>query len=156
MKKRKTRKLWRVPVGKRDLDHAGFDHVKADELLSRIKSIDGGQIINIEEAAFAAWVKVTTSTTSFSNRRPRIARPPGARLHGIASFVFSKRIYQTVLKPCLADTQEEYFEALSEGKTRKAQWVRIRGIAGFWWTVWLQLPVSLARTVKKLWTISGG
>ena len=70
--------------------------------------------------------------------------------------MFPKRIYQTVLKPCLAEMQEEYFEALSEGKTRKAQWVRIRGVAGFWSTVVLQLPVSLTSMVKRLWTISGG
>ena len=76
-------------------------------------------------------------------------RAPGWRLDAFASFVFSKRIYQTVLRPCLADTQEQYYQALSEGKTRKAQWIRIRGIAGFWWTVWLQLPVSVVRLLKK-------
>ena len=92
-----------------------------------------------------------------ASRRPKaIRRPPGMKLDAFAQFVFSKRVYQTVLKPNLAETQHEYFEALCEGQLKKARWVRIRGVIGFWWTVVLQMPVSLTKLVQKLWTVSGG
>jgi hypothetical protein len=90
------------------------------------------------------------------HQRRTITRPPGARLVAFAECVFSKRTYETVLKPYLAETQEEYFEALSEGRVRKARWVRVRGVICFWTHVLLQLPVSATRLAKKLWTVSGG
>ena len=89
-------------------------------------------------------------------RRRRVALPPGAHLNAFASFVFRKRVYETVFRPYLAEMQEEYFEALKNGSRRKAQWVHIRGVAGFWSTVALQLPVSLAKVIKRLWTVAGG
>jgi hypothetical protein len=88
-------------------------------------------------------------------RLQQILRPPGARLDSVASFVFTRHIYQTVLRPCLAETQEEYFEALSQGHLRKAQWVRFRGVINFWSHVVLQMPVSFTRTVRRLWTVAG-
>ena len=74
-----------------------------------------------------------------------VSRPPGARLDSFASFFFSKRTYVTVLKPCLAEMQEEYCEALSEDRLLKARWVRARGVACFWSNVLLQVPVSVTR-----------
>jgi hypothetical protein len=63
------------------------------------------------------------------------------RLDRFARFVFSKRIYERYLAPCIAETQAEYFEALQEGDERKARWVRIRGVFAFWWTVIKRLPI---------------
>ena len=85
-----------------------------------------------------------------------IHRPPGAKLENFARFAFSKRTFERVFKPHLADTQHEYFEALKEGDLRTARWVRVRGMLGFWSHVALQWPVSLTRIVQRLWTISGG
>ncbi len=114
-------------------------------------------------AAFVndVWGVISGATTAFlsvfghwSGRA--VHRPPGARLDAFSSFFFSKRTYQTVLKPYLAELQEEYFEALKEGRSRKARWVRLRGVVCFWSHVLLQLPVSATRLAKKLWTVSGG
>jgi hypothetical protein len=87
---------------------------------------------------------------------PQLRRAPGARLDAFASFFFSKRTYATVLKPHLADMQEEYFEALSEGRWHKARWVRVRGVMCFWSHMLLQLPVSAIKLLSELWTVSGG
>ena len=55
-----------------------------------------------------------------------------------------------------AEMQEEYFEALKEGRLQKARWVRVRGLTCFWTNVALHQPVSATRLAKKLWTVSGG
>jgi hypothetical protein len=63
------------------------------------------------------------------------------RLDRFARFFFRKRTYERYLAPCIAETQEEYLEALREGDERKARWVRIRGVIAFWWTVLKRLPI---------------
>lgn len=80
-----------------------------------------------------------------------MAGRPGSRLDAFAEFVFSRRTYEFVLQPALADLQHEYFEALSAGRTRKAQWVRLRGYVRFWSHVVAQVPVSVLRAAVKLW-----
>lgn len=85
-----------------------------------------------------------------------IQRPPGAKLDALASFVYSKRTYETVFKVMMADLHAEYFEALAGGNEAKARWVRVRGIATFWSNVLAQVPVSAIRLASRLWVASGG
>jgi hypothetical protein len=82
-------------------------------------------------------------------RRIPIERPPGMRLNRLAQFVFPRRIYETVLRPCIAETQEEYFEALQAGDLGKAKWIRRRGVFLFWATVLGQIPQSIIRMVWR-------
>lgn len=127
------------------------------------------RIAQIEMALFGRettfFDKVVLPPTSLSSfdvfslkraQRRTLLRPPGARLDAFASLIFPKRIYETVMKPCLAETQSEYFEALQAGKLKTAKWIHVRGIMIFWSTVGLQLPVSTIKLVRKIWTVSGG
>ena len=138
-----------------DLDHVIF---------TQIKDITDGNIIYLHGSHHGQMKKKKTPTDFwvalfalllFSTQRAVVC-PPGAKLGTLASFFFSKRTYAIVLKPYLAEMQEEYFEALSERRLWKARWVRVRGVICFWSHVLLQLPVSATRLAKKLWTVSGG
>ena len=73
------------------------------------------------------------------SRPAEIERPPGVLLARFADFVFPKRIRDHVLIPHIADTQAEYFEALDQGRTRKAWWIAQRGRLTF-----VQLVVTTA------------
>jgi hypothetical protein len=73
------------------------------------------------------------------SRPAKIERPPGVLLARFADFVFPKRIRDHVLIPHIADTQSEYFEALNQGRTRKAWWIAQRGRLTF-----VQLVVTTA------------
>jgi hypothetical protein len=79
-----------------------------------------------------------------------IETPPCMRLARLAKFVFPKRTYERYLSNGLAETQREYIEALQEGDLQKAKWVRIRGVALFWWDVFKLLPI-----VRQVWALLG-
>lgn len=88
-------------------------------------------------------------------RMPRgpntIETAPGTTQDHIARFLFSRKTYETVLKPAIAEMQHEYFEALSRGEQHRARWIKWRGITCFWGTMVMQMPVSLTRVVVNLW-----
>jgi hypothetical protein len=75
-------------------------------------------------------------------RRVSLEIPPGLRLDRLAQLL-PKRTYECVLKPCLAEMQQEYFEALQAGDEHAAKRARFWGIATFWWTVFAQIPESV-------------
>jgi hypothetical protein len=110
--------------------------------------------VSVAVALAGLWTRVRQARF-FAGRtrreRPAIETPPCMRLNRFAQFVFTKRFRERFLTPCLADTQQDYFEALQEGDLRKARWISIRGVLIFWWTVFKQTPL-----VRKLWTLSGG
>jgi hypothetical protein len=87
------------------------------------------------------WVRLRRALARVERERPAIETPPCMRLDRFARFFFRKRTYERYLAPCIAETQEEYLEALREGDERKARWVRIRGVIAFWWTVLKRLPI---------------
>jgi len=86
-----------------------------------------------------------------SRARSSIHPAPGWRLHRLAAWIFSRRTFEEILEPVLSDLQEEFFEALSQGARRKAQWVRVRGYCNFWINVVLMVPVTVTRTLVALW-----
>lgn len=56
-----------------------------------------------------------------------IALPPGAGAASVLEFLYSRKTYDSVFAPTIADMQHEHFEALAKGRTAKAFWVRVCG-----------------------------
>jgi hypothetical protein len=86
-----------------------------------------------------------------ASRPPTIQIPPGTHLRSFASAVFSTKSFKLVIEPTLRDMLDEYCEALSEGRSKKAQWVRLRGYFSFWSAVLAQVPVSLTKLLFTVW-----
>ena len=60
-----------------------------------------------------------------------------------------------MLRACIAETQEEYFEALSLGPC-KAELVRIRGVITFWSSVMLQAARVTYQDIEEALDNLGG
>lgn len=76
---------------------------------------------------------------------------PGARFLSILEWWYSAKVVASVLRPALHDMQFEYFETLAEGRTRKAQWVLLRGYVSIISAAVAQLPLSAVKVLVKLW-----
>jgi hypothetical protein len=87
---------------------------------------------------------------SAKRKKGRIQVPPGFRLRAFAKFVFSHKTYSEIHEPTLRDLWEEYCEVV-ETRPWKARWVCVRGYWSFWSTVFAQLPISLVKTIYKIW-----
>lgn len=72
--------------------------------------------------------------------------PPGSRLLGASKFLFSKKTYERVFLPVVADMQKEYLEALSEGDEWRASFIRLRATVVFLCHLFAQAPFSAARS----------
>lgn len=61
-------------------------------------------------------------------RKPaaKIARPPGTFVTTVISVVFGKKAYRQYVMPRISDMHVEYFEALSAGRPRLANWFVLR------------------------------
>ena len=112
----------------------------------------------IEEACLhkgnSAYHVLTSSSVGQGRSLPTpegLHLPPGLSLSALAQFIYSRKIYDRVFQPILADMQHEYFEALKDGQQRKAQWVMWRGRLSFVMAVFAQVPVSITRLIVKLW-----
>ena len=78
----------------------------------------------------------------------RISAPPGMLLQRIALFAFSRRTVELVVKPKIADMQQEYFDALAQGDTWHARWIHVRETCA----VCLSLGLfNLLRLVADVW-----
>jgi hypothetical protein len=143
--------------------HADVDHLVPQNLLIEFKHIKNARVVYYSANYDGMSIQrkkeksplvdaMSRLTGLFGNQSQRITRPPGSQLDAFASFLFKKCYYETVLKPCLADMQKEYCEALSEGRSRKAQWVWIRGVGHFWW----HIVKSATDILKRVCTLSTG
>ncbi|MBZ5659047.1 MAG: sugar transferase [Acidobacteriia bacterium] len=56
----------------------------------------------------------------------KVSGPPGLLIQSFAEFLCSKKTYEQIVKPMIADLQFEYFEALSQRRILKASWIRMR------------------------------
>jgi hypothetical protein len=74
----------------------------------------------------------------------RITPPPGFYMQKVADFLCSKKTRELLVKPILADMQHEYFEALSQHRTRKACMIRARYFLN------LCMALGLMRVLKVL------
>lgn len=59
-------------------------------------------------------------------QRNSIERPPGSTLLIVADFFFSEKYVKGTFRPLVADLQQEYCEALNEGRIWKSHWIRVR------------------------------
>jgi hypothetical protein len=130
-------------------------------LLALITIVFGPFAGHFKNVPFSFWLPILITAwnawdelQSFRNHpgRPKLVGAPGQRLNKLASFLYSKGKYDKVFAPTIGDMRQEYFEALSEGKTRKARWVWARGILSVLAAVVADVPLSLIGLVRKIWT----
>lgn len=67
----------------------------------------------------------------------RLSRPPGSFLLSVSDFFCSKKTREEVAEQVIADMRIEYNEALSERRTIKARWIRLRYCWSFCYAVGL-------------------
>jgi hypothetical protein len=141
------------PAGHRDVDSALYvlrwvvEHGAPGRGSSKsFESVDG---------AYRAWMETLEKDLGMAappvRARPVIQRPPCMRLNALANFICTKKLYERVFQPILADMQQEYFEALQEGNGRKAQWVMWCGRLAFIAAAVAQIPVSAMKLIVRLW-----
>lgn len=65
-------------------------------------------------------------------KRRKITVPPGHHLLSISEFLFSPKIFETVLREIISDMRVEHAEALMRGRRYKAWWITVSGRWGFW------------------------
>jgi hypothetical protein len=73
---------------------------------------------------------------SWSGTRTKVRATPGSRLLWVADLLFSRKSVEEVLEDTVIDMRNEYFDALAQGRTGKARWVRIRGTWNFLCAAW--------------------
>lgn len=95
------------------------------------------------------------SSPSEKTRSGRISKAPGHYLLRIAEFAFSKKTFTEVFEPTIRDLRDEYNEALLEGRSWKARWVRSRGYWSFLNAAGLTSIVGVGKNVVKLWKLVG-
>ncbi len=76
---------------------------------------------------------------------------PGAILFQILDFTVSKKTFETIYVPIIADMREEYFEAHSQNRIWKARWVRIRGTYSFFAAMGLDRVFASVSFFVKAW-----
>ena len=73
----------------------------------------------------------------------KVHRVPCSVLSRMAHFIYSKKTVTRVFVQGIADTQEEYIEALATGANWHARWIHVRGIMSFWSTVTFHAATSI-------------
>jgi hypothetical protein len=77
--------------------------------------------------------------------RKKVILPPGSRLWNLADFFCTKKTYDSVFCPLLADFQYEYFEALKDGREWKARWLRVLYFGAFFKSAGLNVAMRFLR-----------
>ena len=81
----------------------------------------------------------------------QVSRPPGSFVRRILSALYSRKSFERVFAPTLADMQLEYFEALSEGKPWKARWVLVRDHMALLSACLLRGLFGLLKVALEIW-----
>lgn len=82
--------------------------------------------------------------------------PPGMWLREMSVWIFPAKTHERVFATVLDDLTLECTEALNEGRTIKAKYVHVRGIAAFWIAVGFYIvDSSLGRLVRMLFFSRG-
>ena len=87
-----------------------------------------------------------------ASRKSQIQRIPGSRLLVLAELLVSRRTYENVFEPTIADLWEEYTVAVSEGRTWKSRFIRIRGYMAFFSAAWALCVSSVVRLCWRVWS----
>jgi len=80
--------------------------------------------------------------------KPNISHPPGSLMQSLAEFLCSRKSYEQVAKPIIADLQVEYFEALTQRRKFKALYIRCRYFCSFCIALGL---ISLIKKFVEAW-----
>ena len=86
-------------------------------------------------------------------QKPQLHHPPGNRLLGWASFLFSRRDVDEVIEPAITDMRIEYNDALLAGRPAHARWIRIRGTYGILITAASLVAVRGGRLLVTVWRL---
>jgi hypothetical protein len=92
-------------------------------VMNRIELLSASENISIQDE-----VRTRLSNAFFNlgvrALRRAVLAPPGLRLWKLAEFFCTRKAYDSVFVPLLADFHHEYFECLSTGQKGKALWMR--------------------------------
>lgn len=135
----------------------------AAEMASVLQSVDSkslAEIAAVSDALLRPFVRdqalrklVWAAANPLPARRNALRRPqsllqgdvrpaPGSRLLWLADLLFSRKSVEEVLEDTVIDMRNQYFEALAQGRTGKAAWVRIRGTWNFLCAAWELTPLG--------------
>ncbi|WP_415402898.1 hypothetical protein [Tateyamaria sp. SN3-11] len=85
--------------------------------------------------------------------RSTVSMPPATSLRTVLKFVFSKKAFDEVFSQAISDIHEEYFQALNEQRTRKAQFIAMRGRLSLLLTVACYLSATVLKKVVNIWKL---
>jgi len=86
----------------------------------------------------------------FIDDPPRmLSLPPGVRFWKLAECLCTKKTYDSVFVPLLADFHHEYFECLRSGRKWKARWMRVLYLGAFVKSASLNVSMKFLR---EAWT----
>lgn len=102
----------------------GQVQAQAQELLN--------QALEQKRSWMGSWIFKWFTTISGGKHQTRIELPPGATMLQVTKIFVSKKHYERVLEPVIADWRAEYFEAVDEN----AHWltfasIRVRNVFYF-------------------------
>jgi|GEM_PF-5973430 len=86
----------------------------------------------------------------FMSSESKIEKVPGHHLAEMLKFTFSKKWYESVLEQTIADEQQEYIEAIEQGKNYKAMWIKVRLWIIIAKTISMVIPLTLLKAVKGI------
>jgi hypothetical protein len=91
------------------------------------------------------WESKTATSTNYT-----ISKAPGINLLALVDFLFSPKTVEQTFKPLVADWRTEYFEALKQGRTKKARWISMRYRYSFIMAMSLSKVFSLLKQIRSV------
>ena len=97
--------------------------------------------------------EVTVLIRKFKSDRVKIVVAPGSLAKSLLSFLFSRKVFESVFAQAIADMREEHADALAGGYVWKARWVVVRDHLNLALTVAAYLGVTVIRKAVGIWRI---
>lgn len=138
---------WIVAVG---LVAVGFLSVIAFPVLILIALYKGyvvlSQLTRSGLSRITFGLRSSGSASSPNSKSKNISAAPGTLMLRIADFLFSPKTVELTFKTLVGDLQHEYFDALSQGKNKKAFWIRVRYLVSFTKALGLSKVIEFIRS----------
>lgn len=129
----------------------------SDEMDLHVVVEEGGPWLTIE--AKGTWYGSLRSQTmvepafetvdeelKYRSSRPKLLVPPGSRVRVALERLLPRKQFQLDLEPVIADTQDEWLEAMLADRNGHARWIRCRGYGLVAWALaWSILDRTLRR-----------
>jgi hypothetical protein len=131
------------------------------DLIPRLLMLVGESILNVivavAEPSFSVILSLEkigeTAMRVAARLRRRVQVAPGVHIARVLQWIFSKKTYDRVFDPQIADLQWEYFKALKENRPIKPTWVRVRAFLKLVVTIIIALPPDALRAIVKVWRV---